>query len=249
MHVGLGSSHLPQLTSEPPPGDMRSKSAGEHSWIWPSSLKQAPSLLTLQKQLPFSSEHSWVYPLPMRQTPLPGSHTRAPLELPSPSPPPHADVKATDETRASESVRKSCEAAILDDQRIARAEGSDSSERCPPRDVGNDDREGDRAGESSDLRVRCRQLDMRESSAATALALRSTCSCAWIAAVEAHHAAIRSSSHSSMKAENWFQLRVVGVTAIKEPGFGRVFYYRRTPAGRVISSLPTGVSQLRPQIV
>ena len=39
--------------------------------------------------------------------------------------------------------------------------------------------------------------------------------------VEACHAAIRSSSHSSMKAENWFQLRVVGVTAIREPGFGR----------------------------
>jgi hypothetical protein len=30
--------------------------------------------------------------------------------------------------------------------------------------------------------------------------------------LEAHHAAIRSSSHSSMKAENWFQLRIVGVT-------------------------------------
>jgi hypothetical protein len=30
--------------------------------------------------------------------------------------------------------------------------------------------------------------------------------------VEACHAAIRSSSHSSMKAENWFQLRIVGVT-------------------------------------
>jgi hypothetical protein len=42
--------------------------------------------------------------------------------------------------------------------------------------------------------------------------LRPTRSCAWIAVVEAHHAAIRSSSHSSMKAENWFQLRIVGVT-------------------------------------
>ena len=32
--------------------------------------------------------------------------------------------------------------------------------------------------------------------------------------LEAHHAAIRSSSHSSMKTENWFQLRVLGVTMI-----------------------------------
>ena len=40
--------------------------------------------------------------------------------------------------------------------------------------------------------------------------------------VEARHAAIRSSPHSSMKAENWFQLRIVGVTIIKarlRPGF------------------------------
>jgi len=37
-------------------------------------------------------------------------------------------------------------------------------------------------------------------------------SCAWIAVAEAHHAAFRSPSHSSMKAENWFQLRIVGVT-------------------------------------
>ncbi len=46
--------------------------------------------------------------------------------------------------------------------------------------------------------------------------------CTWIAVVEADHAAIRSSSHSSMKAENWFQLRIVGVTAMKvrlRPGF------------------------------
>ena len=62
---------------------------------------------------------------------------------------------------------------------------------------------------------------MRESSAATALAVLSTRSCAWIAVVEAHRAAIRSPSHSSMKAENWFQLRIVGVTAIRAPGFGR----------------------------
>ena len=46
----------------------------------------------------------------------------------------------------------------------------------------------------------------------TASALCTTRSCARIAVVEAHHAAIRSSSHSSMKAENWFQLRIVGVT-------------------------------------
>jgi len=46
-------------------------------------------------------------------------------------------------------------------------------------------------------------------------------SCAWIAVVEAHHADIRSLSHSSMKAGNWFQLRVVEVTAIRKPGFGR----------------------------
>jgi hypothetical protein len=63
--------------------------------------------------------------------------------------------------------------------------------------------------------VHCRRLDMRESSAVTILALRGTRSCAWIAVVGAHHAAIRSSSHCSMKAENWFQLRIVGVTAIE----------------------------------
>jgi len=50
-----------------------------------------------------------------------------------------------------------------------------------------------------------------------------------------------------MKAENWFQLRVVGVTSIKEPGFGRAFFYRRAQPGRAISSLHTGVSQLRTQ--
>jgi hypothetical protein len=53
---------------------------------------------------------------------------------------------------------------------------------------------------------------MRGRSAVTASALRSTRSCAWIAVDDAPHAAIRSSSHSSMKAENWFQLRIVGVT-------------------------------------
>ena len=36
------------------------------------------------------------------------------------------------------------------------------------------------------------------------------------------HAALRSSSHSSMKAENWFQLRVVGVTKkTRDSDFGR----------------------------
>ena len=53
---------------------------------------------------------------------------------------------------------------------------------------------------------------MRESSAASASARGSTCSRASTALAEAHHAAIRSLSHSSMKAENWFQLRIVGVT-------------------------------------
>ena len=50
-----------------------------------------------------------------------------------------------------------------------------------------------------------------------------------------------------MKAENWFQLRIVGVTSIKEPGFGRAFFYRRAQPGRAISFLHTGVSQLRTQ--
>jgi len=63
--------------------------------------------------------------------------------------------------------------------------------------------------------------------------LRPTRSCAWIAVVEAHHAAIRSSSHSSMKAENWFQLRTVGVTTTREPGFGRASSIaERSRAGR-----------------
>ena len=70
--------------------------------------------------------------------------------------------------------------------------------------------------------MRCRRLAVRESSVETALALRSTCSCAWIAVVKAHHAATRSSSHSSMKAENWFQLRVVGVTTeARDSDFGQ----------------------------
>ena len=81
--------------------------------------------------------------------------------------------------------------------------------------------------------MRCRRLDMRESSAATTLALPSTRSCAWIAVVEAHHAAIRSSSHSSMKAENWFQLRIVGVTAIKARGWPGLFH-RGVQLGRAI---------------
>ena len=51
-----------------------------------------------------------------------------------------------------------------------------------------------------------------------------------IAVVEAHPGAIRSSSHSSMKAEIWFQLRVAGVTTIKarlRPGF----FYRQAQQG------------------
>ena len=52
--------------------------------------------------------------------------------------------------------------------------------------------------------------------------LPSTRSCAWIAVVEAHHSAIRSSSHSSMKAESWFQLQVLGVTKkSRDSDFGR----------------------------
>jgi hypothetical protein len=39
--------------------------------------------------------------------------------------------------------------------------------------------------------------------------------------VKSHHAAIRSLSHSSMKAESSFQLQVLGVTALIEPGSGR----------------------------
>jgi hypothetical protein len=60
-----------------------------------------------------------------------------------------------------------------------------------------------------------------------------TRSCPWVAVVEAHHTAIRSSSHSSMKTENWLQLRIVGVTAIREPGFGRASSIaERSRAGR-----------------
>ena len=61
-------------------------------------------------------------------------------------------------------------------------------------------------------RTELRPLDASE----TASALCTTRSCARIAVVEAHHAALRSSSHSSMKAENWFQLRFVGVTKNQE---------------------------------
>jgi len=56
----------------------------------------------------------------------------------------------------------------------------------------------------------------------TAIALRSTRSCRWVAVLEAPQAAIRSSSHSSMKTENWFQLRIVGVTnRSRDSDFGR----------------------------
>ena len=77
-------------------------------------------------------------------------------------------------------------------------------------------------GQNLELDVRCRELDMRTSSVTTARALRSTRSCAWILDVEAPHAAVRSSSHSSMKAENWFQLRIVGVTTeARDSDFGQ----------------------------
>jgi hypothetical protein len=43
----------------------------------------------------------------------------------------------------------------------------------------------------------------------------------------------RSPSHSAMKTENWFQLRIVGVTAIREPGFCRASSIaERSRAGR-----------------
>jgi hypothetical protein len=70
--------------------------------------------------------------------------------------------------------------------------GCRSSEPCPSRNVSRDDREGDQADRARTL---------------TCVPDDSTS----IAVVAAHHAAIRSSSHSSMKAENWFQLRIVGV--------------------------------------
>ena len=53
---------------------------------------------------------------------------------------------------------------------------------------------------------------MRESSEAFLFAPHRARSGTSIAVVEAHHTAIQSLSHSSMKAENWFQLRVLGVT-------------------------------------
>jgi len=75
--------------------------------------------------------------------------------------------------------------------------------------------------------VRHRCPDTREPTAVPGLAPPSR---ARIGVVEAHHAALRSSSHSSMKAENWFQLRIVGVTIIARllPGF----FYRRAHWGR-----------------
>jgi hypothetical protein len=52
-----------------------------------------------------------------------------------------------------------------------------------------------------------------------------------------------------MKAENWFQLRIVGVTAIRELGFGRASSVaERSRAGRFDLCLP-GVSQLRTRIM
>ena len=96
-----------------------------------------------------------------------------------------------------------------------------SSKRCPSRDVSRDDRGGDPADSARTLACVADGSGGASRFAATALAPRSTRSCAWIVVVEAHHAALRSSSHSSMKAENWFQLRIVGVTAKRELGFGR----------------------------
>ena len=75
--------------------------------------------------------------------------------------------------------------------------------------------------------VRHRRLDMRESSSATARAPRCTRSGLSIAYVGAHHAVIRSSSHSSMKTENWFQLRIVGVTTIVPPESRAAFVGQR----------------------
>jgi len=72
------------------------------------------------------------------------------------------------------------------------------------------------SGQSSDLYVRRRQLNLRESlcgNRLTAIQYSQLC-------MDCRR---RSLSHSSMKAENWFQLRVFGVTSIK-PGFGRAFF-------------------------
>ena len=48
---------------------------------------------------------------------------------------------------------------------------------------------------------------------------------------ETQAASLRSASHSSIKAENSFQLRVLGVTTIREPGFGRAFFLSHSAAG------------------
>ena len=82
---------------------------------------------------------------------------------------------------------------------------------------------------------------------AIALARCSPRSCAWIAVVEAHHAAIRSWSHSSMKAENWFQLRVVGVTQ-KAKGLrrkARLLFWHGAPSCQRIVVAPAAPVRLR----
>ncbi len=79
------------------------------------------------------------------------------------------------------------------------------------------------------------RLDMRESSAATAIALRSARRCLWVAVVQAHHAALRSASHSSMKTENWFQLRIVGVAGPEiANGVGAFLYVVRTASPALV---------------
>jgi hypothetical protein len=87
-----------------------------------------------------------------------------------------------------------------------------SSEPWPSRDVSRDDCEGDQADRARTFTCVADGSTCARRFAATALGVRSTRSCAWIAVVEAHHPALRSASHSSMKAENWFQLCIVGVT-------------------------------------
>ena len=90
--------------------------------------------------------------------------------------------------------------------------------------------------------ARARAVQDARVSATTALGLRNKSGGAWIAVIKAPHAAIRSLSHSSTKAENWFQLRIVGVTSI-EPSLGRAFFVERDPRteGRACrSTRPTG---------
>jgi len=96
-----------------------------------------------------------------------------------------------------------------------------SSKRGPSRDLSRSGRKGDPADRAQTLACVADGSRAASRVAASALATRSTRGSTSTAVVKAHHAAIRSSSHSSMKAENWFQLRIVGVTAKRELGFGR----------------------------